>query len=68
MAAVKNREDRFKAYFGGKTNRIADCSDVRDEGKKSQRGIPGFVLRMVVAFPEMGDSEKHAGEAGGART
>lgn len=44
MAAVKNREDRFKAYFGGKTNQIADGSDVWDEGKKSQRGIPGFVL------------------------
>lgn len=42
--AVENTENRFKAYFEGETNQIADGSDVRGEGKKSQGGIPGSAL------------------------
>lgn len=42
MVAVENREDRFKAYFGGETNQSADGSDVWGEAKsrKSPRYCP----------------------------
>ena len=41
--AVENREDRFKAYFGGGTNQFADGPDVWGEAKKSQGRVLGVV-------------------------
>lgn len=41
--AVENREDRFKAYFGGGTNQFADGPDVWGEARKSQGRVLGVV-------------------------
>lgn len=41
---MENREDRFKAHFGGETKQTAEGSGVPGEERKSQGGIPGSVL------------------------
>lgn len=68
---VKNREDRYKTYFGGETHQTADGSDVWGKEKESLGGNPRFCSEQLGGwwghFLRWEDREGHAGEARKAR-